>query len=161
MAAGFPRRGTLPDVVSRLDRLGHEETLRWLVSPAEVPAQRQAMNPGQAEPTVLQPARPGQANGDPAWLGSSRRPACREPRRRFKAAIPIGYERKIADTRALSRLGRFTVAAVGIPSLPRPITATFIANLLPLRCPASTRGTVWRVPLNSDSQLNPERRRPL
>ena len=39
-AAHATQAEALADVVSRLDRLGHEETLRWLVSPAEVPAQR-------------------------------------------------------------------------------------------------------------------------
>jgi LmbE family N-acetylglucosaminyl deacetylase len=39
-AAYATQAEALPDVVSRLDRLGRVETLRWLVSQAEVPAQR-------------------------------------------------------------------------------------------------------------------------
>jgi hypothetical protein len=30
----------LPELISRLDQLGSVETLRWLVSPARIPAQR-------------------------------------------------------------------------------------------------------------------------
>ena len=40
VAAHVTQSEALPELISRLDRLGPEETLRWLVSPARVPAQR-------------------------------------------------------------------------------------------------------------------------
>ena len=39
-AAHVTQSDSLPELISRLDQLGSEETLRWLVSPARVPAQR-------------------------------------------------------------------------------------------------------------------------
>jgi hypothetical protein len=39
-AAHATQADALPALISRLDQLGSAETLRWLVSPARVPAQR-------------------------------------------------------------------------------------------------------------------------
>jgi LmbE family N-acetylglucosaminyl deacetylase len=39
-AAHISQSEALPELISRLDQLGHAETLRWLISPARVPAQR-------------------------------------------------------------------------------------------------------------------------
>jgi LmbE family N-acetylglucosaminyl deacetylase len=39
-AAHTTQSEALPELISRLDQLGNVETLRWLVSPAQVPAQR-------------------------------------------------------------------------------------------------------------------------
>jgi N-acetylglucosamine malate deacetylase 2 len=39
-AAHATQAETLPELISRLDKLGSVETLRWLVSPARIPAQR-------------------------------------------------------------------------------------------------------------------------
>jgi N-acetylglucosamine malate deacetylase 2 len=39
-AAHTSQSEALPELISRLDQLGHAETLRWLISPARVPAQR-------------------------------------------------------------------------------------------------------------------------
>jgi LmbE family N-acetylglucosaminyl deacetylase len=39
-AAHLSQSEALPELISRLDQLGHAETLRWLISPARVPAQR-------------------------------------------------------------------------------------------------------------------------
>ena len=39
-AAHLTQSQALPALISRLDQLGSEETLRWLVSPARLPAQR-------------------------------------------------------------------------------------------------------------------------
>jgi LmbE family N-acetylglucosaminyl deacetylase len=40
VAAHTSQSQALPEVISRLDQLGTTETLRWLVSPARIPAQR-------------------------------------------------------------------------------------------------------------------------
>jgi LmbE family N-acetylglucosaminyl deacetylase len=40
VAAHATQSEALPELISRLDRLGSDETLRWLVSPARVPALR-------------------------------------------------------------------------------------------------------------------------
>jgi N-acetylglucosamine malate deacetylase 2 len=40
VAAHVTQSHALPALISRLDQLGSEETLRWLVSPARLPAQR-------------------------------------------------------------------------------------------------------------------------
>ena len=40
VAAHATQAEALPETISRLDRLGHVETLRWLVSPARIPGQR-------------------------------------------------------------------------------------------------------------------------
>jgi len=39
-AAHASQSEALPELLSRLDQLGSVETMRWLVSPARVPAQR-------------------------------------------------------------------------------------------------------------------------
>jgi LmbE family N-acetylglucosaminyl deacetylase len=39
-AAHTSQSEALPELISRLDQLGNAETLRWLISPARVPAQR-------------------------------------------------------------------------------------------------------------------------
>jgi hypothetical protein len=40
VAAHVSQSEALPELISRLEQLGSVETLRWLVSPARIPAQR-------------------------------------------------------------------------------------------------------------------------